>query len=110
MRWSYSFQARGFTFHARQRSLDLRLEKLLRTRGAHVRFGDEAGAGIDIGRYLFALRGGERGPDALVTHAERVLHNKRGDRAVLQEFDELIIPVEADQIDRVPRLVRLALG
>jgi hypothetical protein len=100
----------GRKLHVPQRSLDLRIEQFLRTRGVHVRLGDEAGAGIDIGRHLFALRGGERGPDALVTHAERVLHNKRGDRAVLQEFDELIIPVEADQIDRVPRLVRLALG
>src|SRR6266849_10326671 len=89
-----------------QRSLDLRIYELLRTRGVHVRFGDEAGAGVDAGRYLFALRGGERGPDALVAHAERILHDERCDRAVLQEFDELIIPVEADKIDLVARLVR----
>src|SRR5208337_1431230 len=97
-------------FYVRGQSLDFRVEELLRTRGAHVRLGDEADAGIDMGRYLFTFRGGERSLHSIITHAERVLDNERCDRAVLQEFDELIIPVEADKIDRVPGLVRLALG
>ena len=45
-----------------------------------------------------------------MTHPERVLHNEGSDGAVLQEFDELVVRVEADEINLVPRLVRLALG
>src|ERR1700720_1043481 len=102
-------QARG-SARVRRRSLELRVEELLRTRGVHVRLGDEAGADIDVGRYLLTLRGGERGLHALVTYAERILHNERGDRAILQEFDELLVRIEADEVDLVPRFVRLVLG
>ena len=57
------------------RSLDFRLEEFLRTRGAHVGLGDEGYAGIDIGRHLFALRGGECRLDPIITHAEGILHH-----------------------------------
>jgi hypothetical protein len=65
-------------------SLDLRVEELLRARGAHIGFGDEGGTGIDSGRHLLALRRGERRLDAVITHAERVLHDEPGDRVTLE--------------------------
>jgi hypothetical protein len=91
------------------RSLDLGIEKFLRAHGVHVGLGNKISAGINSGRHLFAFRGSECGLDAIITHTERVLHHERGDRTVLQEFDELFVRVEADEIDLVPRLVRLAL-
>src|ERR1700730_15931183 len=74
--------------HVPQRSLDLRIEQFLRMPGVHVRPGDDAGGGIDTGRYLFTLRGGARGPDALVTHAERVLHKEHGDDDILDAITD----------------------
>src|SRR4029077_2717606 len=76
---------------AAARSLDLRVEELLRTRRAHIGLGDEGRTGIDIGRYLLALRGGERGLDAVIAHAERVLHDQRGERVGLQQLDEIFV-------------------
>src|SRR4029077_4199248 len=72
-------------------SLDFRVEELLRTRRAHVGLGDKGCPGIDIGRHLLALRGGERSLDAVITHTEWVLHDEPGEHVVLQEFDELLV-------------------
>src|SRR5260370_9317073 len=83
------------------RSLDFRFEEFLRTRGAHVGLGDKSCPGIDIGRHLLALRGGERYLDAVITHAEWVLHNEPADHVVLQELDELFAPATADDIDLI---------
>ena len=70
-------------------SLHLRIQQFLRPRRVHVGLGDEIGAGVDIGGDLLAFRGRERGLDAVVAHAERVLHDEAGDDAVLQEFTSL---------------------
>jgi hypothetical protein len=67
------------------RSLDFRVEEFLRTRGAHVGLSDEGGASIDIGRHRLALRGGDPSLDAVIAHAEWVLHDEPGDHAALQE-------------------------
>src|SRR6202043_1203026 len=77
------------------RSLDYRVEELLRTRGAHVGPGDKGCPDIDIGRHLLALRGGERSLDAVVTHAEWVLHDEPSEHVFLQEFDELLVRADA---------------
>ena len=73
----------------------------MRTRRAHVGLGDKCHPGIDIGRHLFALRGSERSLDAVITHAERILHDKPGDHVFLQEFDKLFVRADADYIDLV---------
>ena len=62
------------------RSVDLRIEQLLRPRRIHVRLGDDARADIDSRRHLLPLGGGECGLDALVTDAERVADKQGGDR------------------------------
>src|SRR5229473_8418400 len=87
------------------RSLDFWFEEFLRTRGAHIGLGDKGCPGIDIGRHRLAFRGGERGLDAVITHAERVLHDESGDHVVLQEFDELFVRANADDIDLVVRFL-----
>jgi len=45
----------------------------------------------------------------IVTHTERIWHNEGCDRAVLQEFDELVVRAEDDEIDLVSGFVRLLL-
>ena len=52
-----------------------------------------------------ALGRGKRGLDAVISHAERVLHNQRHDRAVFQQIDEFIVRVETDQFDFICDLV-----
>src|ERR1700720_2566559 len=82
-------------------SLDFWFEKFLRTRGAHIGLGDKGCPGIDIGRHRLAFRGGERSLDAVITHAEWVLHDKPGYHVVLQKFDELFVRANSDDIDLV---------
>src|SRR6476660_7221270 len=82
-------------------SLDLRIEEFLRTCRVHVSLGDDVGAGIEISRHFLALRGSERDLDAIIPHAERVLHNERGDRTVLQKFSDVVGRAEDDVIDPV---------
>jgi hypothetical protein len=67
--------AQSETSRSTPQSFDLRLEEFLRTRGAHAGLGDEGHPGIDIGRHLFALRGGECRLDPIITHAEGILHH-----------------------------------
>jgi len=88
------------------RSIDLRIEKFLRTRRVHISLGDDVGTGIDAGWHFLALRGSERGLDAIIAHAERVLHNERGDRTVLQEFDEFVVRAEDNDQDTLTTLNR----
>ena len=57
----------------------------------------EVRAGVDEGRDLLALGDGERGLDAVIAHAIGVLQHERGDRAVLEEADQLVVGVEADR-------------
>ena len=67
-----------------RRSLDLRVQEFLRPRLVHVGLGDQVGAGVDEGLDLLALGGGERGLDAVIAHAEGILHDEGGHHAVLE--------------------------
>ena len=44
------------------------------------------------------LDAAQRGLDAFVAHAERILHDKRLDIAVRQELDRLVFRVKADAV------------
>ena len=55
----------------------------MRLNGAQVGFGDQHRAGIDMGRYLFALRSSQGDLDAVIAHAERVFHDDPRDQAGL---------------------------
>src|SRR5271166_7194733 len=82
-----------------------RIEQLVLLGIVHVGLGDEVRAGVDEGLDLLTLGGGERGLDAVVAHPIGVLQQEGGDGAVLEIPNELVVGVEADELDRVALLV-----
>src|ERR1700722_12705420 len=89
-------------FPIRPRSVEFRMEELLRSRRAQAGLGDDGRGNSELGRYLVAFRGGDRRLDGVVADAERILHDERRDRTVLHRFDEQVIRAEDDVVDHIP--------
>src|SRR5208337_5202803 len=82
-----------------------RIEERLLLRIVHVGLGDQVRAGVDVCRHLLALRRGERCLHAVIAHSIGILQKQRGDRAVLEIPDKLVVGVEADEFDRIALLL-----